>query len=58
MLWGIVSRAGLEVVSVVFVGLTWLLLRSRNARKAKMITESATTNGLAGDKALDSKYIQ
>jgi hypothetical protein len=49
--------AGLEVVSVVFVGLTWLLLRSRNARKEKMIAEGATTNGLEGDKALDFKYI-
>lgn len=49
--------AGLEVISVVFVFLTWLLLRARNARKEKMIAEGATTNGLEGDKALDFKYI-
>lgn len=49
--------AGLEVVSVVFIGLTWMLLRNRNAKKAKMIAEGATVNGLAGDMALDFKYI-
>ncbi|CAG8957289.1 hypothetical protein HYFRA_00010712 [Hymenoscyphus fraxineus] len=48
--------AGLEVVSVVFVGLTWLLLRRRNAERKKLITQGATTNGMAGDKALDFEY--
>jgi MFS family permease len=49
--------AGLEVVSVLFIFLTWLLLRNRNAKKQKMIAEGATTNGLEGDKALDFEYI-
>lgn len=49
--------AGLEAVSVVFIALTWLLLRRRNAQKEKMIGEGATTNGLEGDLALDFKYI-
>jgi MFS family permease len=49
--------AGLEVVAILFIFLTWLLLRSRNAKKAKLIAQGATTNGLEGDKALDFKYI-
>lgn len=49
--------AGLEVVAVVFIFLTWLLLRRRNAQKQKLIAEGATTNGLEGDKALDFQYV-
>ena len=49
--------AGLEVISVVFIFLTWLLLRKRNAEKEKMIADGATTNGMEGDRALDFKYI-
>jgi hypothetical protein len=49
--------AGLEIIAVVFVILTWLLLRHRNQAKEKLIAEGATTNGLEGDKALDFKYI-
>ena len=49
--------AGLEVISVVFIFLTWLLLRKRNAEKEKMLADGATTNGMEGDRALDFKYI-
>jgi MFS family permease len=49
--------AGLTVVAAFLYGSCWLLLRNRNQKKAKMIAEGATTNGLKGDKSLDSMYI-
>lgn len=49
--------AGLTVVAAFLYGSCWLLLRHRNAKKAKMIAEGATTNGLEGDQSLDSMYI-
>lgn len=48
--------AGMEGVAVIFVVLTWFLLRRRNTQKAKLIAEGATTNGKEGDMALDFKY--
>lgn len=48
--------AGMEAVAAVLVGCSWLLLRKRNAAKAKLIAQGATTNGLEGDMALDFKY--
>jgi MFS family permease len=49
--------AGLETISLVFVAMTWFLLRRRNQQKDKLIAEGATTNDLEGDQALDFKYI-
>ncbi|KIM99824.1 hypothetical protein OIDMADRAFT_126093 [Oidiodendron maius Zn] len=49
--------AGLTAVAGVLYGACWLLLRRRNAKKAKLIAEGATTNGLEGDMSLDSMYI-
>jgi len=49
--------AGLEIISVIIIGMTWLLLRHRNNKKDKIIGERATTNGLEGDKALNFGYI-
>jgi len=49
--------AGLTVVAAFLYGSCWLLLYRRNAKKAKMITDGATTNGLEGDQSLDSMYI-
>lgn len=49
--------AGLTVVAGFLYGACWLLLKRRNAKKAKLIAEGATTNGLEGDMSLDSMYI-
>ena len=49
--------AGLSVVAGILYGACWLLLKRRNAKKAKLIAEGATTNGLEGDMSLDSMYI-
>lgn len=49
--------AGLTVVAMFLYGACWLLLRRRNAIKAKMLAEGATTNGLEGDQSLASMYI-
>ncbi|KAH6695586.1 high-affinity nicotinic acid transporter [Plectosphaerella plurivora] len=49
--------AGLEVIAVIFVIITWFLLRRRNQQKEKMIAEGATTNGFEDDRGLDFKYI-
>ncbi|KAH8694248.1 high-affinity nicotinic acid transporter-like protein [Talaromyces proteolyticus] len=49
--------AGLTVVAAFLYGACWLLLRRRNSKKAKLIAEGATTNGLEGDMSLDSMYI-
>ncbi|KAF2501284.1 high-affinity nicotinic acid transporter-like protein [Lophium mytilinum] len=49
--------AGLTVVAGFLYGSCWLLLKRRNAKKAKLIAEGATTNGLEGDMSLDSMYI-
>ncbi|RAO73117.1 uncharacterized protein BHQ10_009129 [Talaromyces amestolkiae] len=49
--------AGLTVVAAFLYGGCWLLLKRRNAKKEKMIADGATTNGLEGDRSLDSMYI-
>lgn len=49
--------AGLTVVAAFLYGSCWLLLRHRNQKKEKMIAEGATTNGLEGDRSLDTMYI-
>lgn len=49
--------AGLTVVAGVLYSVSWLLLKNRNANKAKLIAEGATTNGLEGDRSLDSRYM-
>jgi hypothetical protein len=49
--------AGLTVVAAFLYGGCWLLLKRRNVKKAKLIADGATTNGLQGDMSLDSMYI-
>lgn len=49
--------AGLTVVAGALYGASWFLLKRRNAKKARMLAEGATTNGLEGDRSLDSMYI-
>ena len=49
--------AGLTVVAAFLYGSCWLLLRRRNTKKAKLISEGATTNGLEGDQSLDTMYV-
>lgn len=49
--------AGLSIVAAFLYASCWVLLRCRNNRKAKLIAEGATTNGLEGDMSLDSTYI-
>lgn len=48
--------AGLTIISGFLYGACYLVLRRRNANKAKLIAEGATTNGLEGDMSLDSMY--
>lgn len=48
--------AGMEVIAILFVIAAWFILRRRNAQKAKLEAEGATTNGNEGDEALDFKY--
>ncbi|EXJ59327.1 uncharacterized protein A1O5_12208 [Cladophialophora psammophila CBS 110553] len=49
--------AGLTVVAGFLYGACWLLLRRRNINKRKLIAEGATTNGLEGDRSLETMYI-
>lgn len=49
--------AGLTLVAAFLYGACWLLLKRRNNKKAKLIAEGSTTNGLEGDMSLDSMYI-
>lgn len=49
--------AGLTVVAALLYSSCWLLLRTRNNKKEKLISEGATTNGLEGDRGLDHKYL-
>lgn len=49
--------AGLTVVAGFLYGACWLLLRRRNNKKAKLIAQGATTNGLEGDMSLESMYV-
>ncbi|KAF2671949.1 high-affinity nicotinic acid transporter-like protein [Microthyrium microscopicum] len=46
--------AGLTIVAGFLYGTCWLLLRKRNAKKAKLLAEGATTNGLEGDQSLEA----
>ncbi|KAJ5321611.1 high-affinity nicotinic acid transporter-like protein [Penicillium atrosanguineum] len=54
---GNATSAGLSLVAGVLYAGCWLLLKRRNAQKAKLLAEGATTNGLEGDMSLDSMYI-
>jgi hypothetical protein len=49
--------AGLSIVAGLLYGVCYFILRRRNAKKAKLLAEGATTNGLEGDMSLDSMYI-
>jgi hypothetical protein len=49
--------AGLTIVAGFLYFSCWVLLRRRNAKKAKMIANGATTNEKEGDQALDFTYI-
>jgi hypothetical protein len=49
--------AGLTVVAGLLYTASWLLLKRRNAKKAQIIADGATTNGREGDMSLDSMYI-
>ncbi|CAK7207489.1 hypothetical protein SEUCBS139899_010299 [Sporothrix eucalyptigena] len=49
--------AGLSVVAGLLYASCYFLLRRRNTKKAKLIAEGATTNGLEGDESLESMYI-
>jgi hypothetical protein len=49
--------AGLTVVAGFLYFSCWVLLRWRNAKKAKLIADGATTNGLEGDRSLDKMYM-
>lgn len=49
--------AGLSVVAGLLYAACWMLLKRRNTKKAKLLAEGATTNGLEGDMSLDSMYI-
>jgi hypothetical protein len=49
--------AGLTVVAMVLYSACWLLLRHRNAKKGELITDGVATNGLEGDRSLDSMYM-
>ena len=48
--------AGLEIIAALFIIAAWFVLRRRNAEKAKMVVDGATTNGKEGDESLDFKY--
>jgi hypothetical protein len=49
--------AGLTVVAALLYSACWLLLKRRNGKKERLIAQGATTNGLEGDRSLDSMYI-
>jgi hypothetical protein len=49
--------AGLTVIAAGLYGASWLLLRRRNVEKERLIAEGATTNGLEGDRSLDTMYV-
>ncbi|KAF2027644.1 hypothetical protein EK21DRAFT_71454 [Setomelanomma holmii] len=54
------SRAGRKAhhdVPGFLYGTCWFLFRRRNAKKAKLIAEGATPNGLEGDQSLETMYI-
>lgn len=48
--------AGLTVVAGFLYASCWVLLNRRNQKKAKLLAEGATTNGLEGDMSLDMMY--
>jgi hypothetical protein len=49
--------AVLTVVAGLLYMASWLLLKRRNAEKAKLVADGAMTNGREGDRSLDSVYI-
>lgn len=46
----------MSCMALIFVCAVYFLLRSRNNKKAKLIAEGATDNGMPGDRALDFEY--
>jgi hypothetical protein len=46
-----------EVLAFTGVVAIYFLLKSRNAKKAKLIAEGATDNGMEGDRSLHFKYL-
>lgn len=48
---------GGEVIALVCVGLIYMLLKYRMRQKERMIAEGHESNGKAGDRGLDFKYV-
>lgn len=46
----------MEAIATMGIIVIWLLLRSRNNKKDKLIAEGVTDNGQEGDRALNFKY--
>lgn len=49
--------AGLAAVAATLYFSCWMLLRRRNLKKEKAISQGVTTNGFEDDRALGFKYI-
>jgi high-affinity Fe2+/Pb2+ permease len=50
------TSCGLETIAVGFFISVWFLLRRRNAKKAKLEAEGATSNGFEDDRGLGFTY--
>lgn len=48
---------GMEAMALAGVGALYMLLRTRDAKKQKLLDSGASDNGKEGDRALDFKYI-
>jgi hypothetical protein len=46
-----------ECIALLGVGAIYLVLRSRNMKKEKLIADGATENGKEGDRGLHFKYL-
>jgi hypothetical protein len=53
---GMATSCGLETIAVGFFISVWFLLRRRNAKKAKLEAEGATSNGFEDDRGLGFTY--
>ncbi|ERT00485.1 hypothetical protein HMPREF1624_03858 [Sporothrix schenckii ATCC 58251] len=49
--------AGLTCVAGFLYTASWYLLKRRNMKKKKLLSEGSTSNGMKGDRSLDSMYI-
>lgn len=49
--------AALTVLAAVLYSASWLLLKYRNVKKAKLIADGVTSNGHEGDRSLETMYI-